>query len=106
MLANLAVPTGLNWKEQSAGSAFTTTCACCWAAWSVGFAVAVSALNNGKYTKAAIRQPPRMIGLRPIRSDSDPKKRNPPVPKISDQAMSTFAVKLSTFRIVCRKNRA
>ncbi len=44
---NFDVPVGLNWNEQSSGSAVTTT-SVCWAAYSIGFAVAVSSLNTGK----------------------------------------------------------
>jgi hypothetical protein len=105
-LVNFAVPVGLNWNEQSAGSAVTTTGAFFCAAASDGSAVSVSAVNSGKYVTAAIRQPARMTGLRPIRSDSEPKTMNPPVPKISDQAISTFEVNRSILRIACRKNSA
>ena len=76
-LVNLAVPTGLNWNEQSAGSAFTTTCVLCWAACRAGLAAAVSALNSGKKVSAAMTQPPRddrlaadFIGERPEEQES------------------------------------
>jgi len=42
-LVNLAVPVGLNWNEQSAGSAMMVTCAFSCASYSAGLAVAVAA---------------------------------------------------------------
>src|SRR6266852_2411035 len=45
---NLAVPVGLNWNEQSAGSAMMVTCVFTWAACSAGLAVAVMSLKSGK----------------------------------------------------------
>lgn len=53
----------------------------------------VSIGNTHIWVTAARRQPARMIGLRPIRSDSDPNKMKPAVPKISDQATKTLAEK-------------
>jgi hypothetical protein len=53
-----------------------------------------------------MRQPARMIGLRPMRSESAPKNRKPPVPRISDQATRTLAVKKSTLMTFWRKNSA
>ena len=47
-LVNFAVPVGLNWNEQSAGSAMIVTCAFSCAGYSAGLAVAVSSLNSGK----------------------------------------------------------
>src|SRR5215218_5356419 len=47
-LVNFAVPVGLNWKEQSAGSAMIVTCVLSCAACSAGLAVAVISLNSGK----------------------------------------------------------
>jgi hypothetical protein len=74
-VVNLAVPVGLNWNEQSAGSAVTVT----------GFLMPHAArvgglgqrLEHREVGDAAIRQPARMIGLRPILSDSEPKKMKP-----------------------------
>ncbi len=47
-----------------------------------------------------------MIGLRPILSDSEPKKIKPPVPRISDQATKILAEKLSTLMTFWIKNSA
>ena len=47
-----------------------------------------------------------MIGLRPILSDSQPNRMNPPVPSASDQATSRLPVKPSTFSTAVRKNSA
>jgi len=54
----------------------------------------------------ASAQPARMIGSRPIRSDSEPKITNPPVPRISDHAISMFEVNMSTHRMFWMKNSA
>ena len=47
-----------------------------------------------------------MIGLRPIWSDSEPKKMKNGVPISSDAAISRLAVAPSTFRSGVRKNSA
>jgi hypothetical protein len=47
-----------------------------------------------------------MIGLRPILSDSQPNNTKPPEPSTSDQAISMFVVKPSTFSTEPRKNSA
>ena len=67
-------------------------------------AVSLIILKTGKKVRAAIRQPARMIGLRPMRSERLPKNRKPAVPRASDQATRTLAVKLSIFEMFCRKN--
>ncbi|MNL75843.1 hypothetical protein D3C87_2017140 [compost metagenome] len=74
--------------------------------YSAGLAVLVRSVNTGRNVSAPSRQPVRMIGLRPMRSDSAPKIRKPPVPRISDQATMTLAVKLSTLITFCMKNSA
>ena len=66
----------------------------------------VSALNSGKYVSAAIRQPARMIGLRPMRSESAPNIRKNGVPMISAMAISRFACAESIFSACVRKNSA
>ena len=45
-----------------------------------------------------------MMGLRPMRSDSEPKKMKKGVPRISETAMRMLAVGPSTLRKDCRKN--
>ena len=47
-----------------------------------------------------------MIFLRPIRSDSQPKKMNSPVPSASAAATMMYAVFHSSFSVVVRKNSA
>ena len=54
----------------------------------------------------ASRQPARMIGLRPILSDSQPKKMKNGVPMASDTAITMFDVVASSFSVWVRKNRA
>ena len=73
---------------------------------SAGLALVVIILKIGKKVSAAIRQPARMIGLRPILSDNAPNTMKKPVPSSSDHAISRFAVKASTLRIDCMKNSA
>ena len=48
LLVNVAMPVGLNWKEQSFGSATTTTFTVSCARVSAGLAVSASILNTGK----------------------------------------------------------
>src|SRR5689334_11813321 len=69
---NTRVPTGLNRSPQPAGSATTSTLVASIAFSSAGLALLEIILKMGMKVKAAIRQPPRMIGLRPILSDSEP----------------------------------
>src|SRR5262245_37831303 len=45
---NFTVPVGLNWNEQSAGSAMMVTSVFSWASYSAGLAVAVMSLKSGK----------------------------------------------------------
>src|SRR6266487_3395801 len=45
---NFTVPVGLNWNEQSAGSAMMVTLVFSWALYSAGLAVAVISLKSGK----------------------------------------------------------
>ena len=47
-----------------------------------------------------------MIFLRPILSDSQPKKMNSPVPSASAVATMMYAVFQSSFSVVVRKNSA
>src|SRR3954451_12937131 len=93
---NTRVPTGLNRSPHPAGSATTSTLTVSMAFSSAGFALVVIILKIGKKVSAAIRQPARMIGLRPILSDSAPNTTKKPVPSNSDHAISKFAVNGST----------
>src|SRR5258705_3051304 len=86
------VPTGLNRSPQPAGSATTSTFTDSIAFSSAGLAFVVIILKIGKKVSAAIRQPARMIGLRPILSDSAPNTMKKPVPNSSDQAIRKLAV--------------
>ena len=86
------VPTGLNRSPQPAGSATTSTLTVSIAFSSAGLALVVIILKIGKKVSAAIRQPARMIGLRPILSDSAPNTMKKPVPSSSDHAISRLAV--------------
>ncbi len=89
---NTRVPTGLNRSPQPAGSATTSTLVASIAFSSAGLALVVIILKIGKKVSAAIRQPARMIGLRPILSDSAPNTMKKPVPSSSDHAISRLAV--------------
>src|SRR5882757_7877357 len=89
---NTRVPTGLNRSPQSAGSETTSTLTVSMAFSSAGLALVVIILKIGKKVSAAIRQPPRMIGLRPILSESAPNTMKKPVPNNSDQAIRRLAV--------------
>src|SRR5450756_1191565 len=89
---NTRVPTGLNRSPQTAGSATTSTLVDSMAFSSAGLALEVIILKIGKKVSAAIRQPARMIGLRPILSDSAPNTTKKPVPSNSDQAIRRLAV--------------
>ena len=86
------MPTGSKRLPQLAGSATTVTFTFSMAFSSVGLAKLVMPLKIGKKVRAAIRQPARMIGLRPMRSDSAPNTTKKAVPSRSDQAISRFAV--------------
>src|SRR3954452_11441014 len=86
------VPTGLNRSPQPAGSATTSTFAVSIAFSSAGLALLVIILKIGKKVSAAIRQPPMMIGLRPILSERMPNTMKKPVPSSRDQAISRLAV--------------
>ena len=59
---------------------------------SAGLALLVIIRKIGKKVSAAIRQPARMIGLRPILSDNAPNTMKKPVPNTSDQAIKRLAV--------------
>ena len=89
---NTRVPTGLNRSPQPFGSATTSTFTVSMAFSSAGLALVVIMRKIGKKVSAAIRQPARMIGLRPILSDSAPNTMKKPVPSSSDQAISRLAV--------------
>src|SRR6202166_3093920 len=86
------VPTGLNRSPQAAGSATTSTLVASIAFSSAGLALDVIMRKIGKKVSAAIRQPARMIGLRPILSDSAPNTMKKPMPNSSDQAIRRLAV--------------
>src|SRR6202047_5188351 len=97
------VPTGLNRSPQPAGSATTSTLVASMAFSSDGLALVEIIRKIGKKVRAAIRQPARMIGLRPILSDNAPNTMKKPVPNNSDHAIRRVAGEPSTFRIDCRK---
>src|SRR3954466_6446059 len=86
------VPTGLNRSPQPAGSATTSTLVDSIAFSSAGLALVVIMRKIGKKVSAAIRQPARMIGLRPILSERAPNTTKKPVPSNSDHAISRLAV--------------
>src|SRR6266852_322831 len=86
------VPTGLNRSPQSAGSDNTSTLVASIAFSSAGLALVVIIRKIGKKVSAAIRQPARMIGLRPILSDNAPNTMKKPVPNNSDHAIKRLAV--------------
>src|SRR5262245_61275486 len=86
-VVNVAVPTGLNWNEHSDGSAMTVTGALANAASSFGFAKWVIPWKIGKYVITPSAKPARMIGLRPILSDSQPKTMKNGVPSSNATAL-------------------
>src|SRR3982074_3317450 len=86
------VPTGLNRSPQPAGSATTSTLVASIAFSSAGLALVEIIRKIGKKASAAIRQPERMIGWRPILSDNAPNTMKKPVPNKSDHAISRLAV--------------
>src|SRR5258708_34868949 len=86
------VPTGLNRSPQPAGSATTSTFVASIAFSSAGLALEEIIRKIGKKVSAAIRQPARMIGLRPILSESAPNTTKKPVPNSNDHAISRLAV--------------
>src|SRR5258708_35405333 len=69
------VPTGLNRSPQPAGSATTSTLVASIAFSSAGLALTVIIRKIGKKVSAAIRQPARMIGVRPLSPDNGPDTR-------------------------------
>src|SRR6202161_257487 len=79
------VPTGLKRSPQPAGSATTSTLVASIAFSSAGLALDVIMRKIGKKVSAAIRQPARMIGLRPILSDNAPNTMKKAVPHRSSQ---------------------
>src|ERR1700690_1414459 len=85
------VPTGLNRSPQPAGSATTSTLVASMAFSSAGLALVEIILKIGKKVSAAIRQPARMIGLRPILSDNAPNTIKKPGPKKRDPPTKRFA---------------
>src|ERR1700733_11906869 len=106
LVVNFSVPVALNWNEHSLGSAITVTGDDDSAVSSFGLAKWVIALNIGKYVSAASRKPARMIGLRPILSDSQPKMIKPGVPSASAITIMIWAVTPGTLRVCVRKNSA
>ena len=103
---NLATPVGLNWNEHSPGAAVTTTLFFAWAAARSGLAASVNMPNTGKYVSTPNKQPAMMIILRPILSDSAPNRTKNGVPMMSEIAIKTFAVALSTLSDPVMKNKA
>src|SRR4051812_20305573 len=89
---NTRVPTGLNRSPQPLGSATTCTLTLSIALSSAVLALVEIIRKIGKKVSAAIRQPARMIGLRPILSDNAPNTRKKPVPSSSDHAINRLAV--------------
>src|SRR6478752_8466318 len=89
---NTRVPTGLNRSPQPLGSATTWTFTVSIAFSSAGLALLEIIRKIGKKVSAAIKQPARMIGLRPILSDSAPNTMKKPVPNNSDHAIRRLAV--------------
>src|ERR1700687_3569140 len=89
---NTRVPTGLNRSPHPAGSATTSTLVASIAFSSAGLALVVIIRKIGKNVSAAIKQPPRMMGLRPILSDNAPNTTKKPVPNNSDHAIRRLAV--------------
>ena len=106
LVVNFSVPVALNWNEHSAGSAITVTGEEASAVSSFGLAKCVMPLKIGKYVSAASRKPARMIGLRPILSDSQPKMTKPGVPSASATTIMICAVTPGTLRVWVRKNSA
>src|ERR1700732_5567419 len=100
------VPTGLNRSPQPAGSATTSTLVASMAFSSAGSALVENIRETGKKVSAAIRQPARMIGLRPILSDKAPNTMKKPVPNNSDHGKRRVAVEPPHFRVDCQKNSA
>src|SRR6478752_4503293 len=98
-VVNLATPTGLNWNEHSLGSAITVTGADASAASSLGLVKCVRPWKIGKYVTTANAKPARMIGLRPILSDSQPKMMKNGVPSSSAVAIRICAVTGGTFTV-------
>ena len=86
------VPTGLNRSPQTCGIGDHLDLDVSIAFSSAGLALVVIIRKIGKKVSAAIRQPARMIGLRPILSDSAPNTMKKPVPSSSDHAISRLAV--------------
>src|SRR5262249_12420582 len=82
-----SVPTGLNRSPQLAGSATTCTFTDSMTLSSDGLALVVIILKIGNSVSAPIRQPDRMIGLRPILSERAPNTRKKPVPSSREQAI-------------------
>src|SRR6202035_1902431 len=89
---NTRVPTGLNRSPPPARSTTTSTLVASISFSSAGLALVVIMRKIGKKVSAAIRQPARMIGLRPILSDNAPNTMKKPVPSSSDHAISRLAV--------------
>src|SRR5436309_14284591 len=105
-VVNFSVPVALNWKEHSEGSVITVTGDDASAASSFGLAKWVIPLKIGKYVTAASRKPARMIGLRPILSDSQPNRMKNGVPSSSDNAIMICALVPGTLIVWVRKNSA
>ena len=103
---NFSVPVSLNWKLQLAGSATIFTGEFFSAASRAGLAKWVRPLKIGKKVSAAIRQPPRMIHLRPILSDKMPNTTKNGVARTRAPAIIRLAVSMSTLSVCVRKNRA
>ena len=105
-VVNFSVPVALNWKEHSEGSVITVTGDDTSAVSSFGLAKWVMPLKIGKYVTAASRKPARMIGLRPILSDSQPNRMKAGVPSASATTIMICAVMAGTLMVWVRKNSA
>src|SRR5690242_11121901 len=102
-VVKLSVPVSLSWNEHSLGSAMTVTGDDASAVSSAGLAKWVIPLKSGKYVTAARRKPARMIGLRPILSDSQPNRMKNGVPIARLAAIMSCEGTAPTFRVWVRK---
>ncbi|MNJ80925.1 hypothetical protein D3C77_794850 [compost metagenome] len=62
-------------------------------------------MNSGKYSTVAKSRPSIRIGLRPMRSDSQPKKTKNGAPMTTLMISNVLACAGSIFNIWVRKNR-
>ncbi len=71
-LVNFVAPVGLNWNEHSLAFAYRVTGRRLQGVGKPGIARDGQRLEQRKKVSAASRQPARMMGLRPTRSDNAP----------------------------------